>query len=258
MIKNMVVFMLLSGAASGTAYADSFVQEAGKGRIIITGLHTESARAFGDDGKAIDIPDYHQDQLYFQAEYGLTDDLTLLATPSYQGVDVDGTDKTSGLGYTDIGARYRIAHGDNWTFSVQGLARIPGKKRADRAAQIGRTDAEYDMRAGAGYSFGSSFISLEGGYRLRAGDPPNEFHADFTFGTRLTPRLMLMASSYNTFSDGRGVNVFNQSYRYNDVYPSLVYDITKNLSVQAGYFATVSGHNALRQRGPALGLWVKF
>jgi hypothetical protein len=258
MVKKMVVCMLLSGAASSTAYADPFVQEAGQGRIIITGLHTESSKGFGNDGKIIDIPDYHQDQVYFQAEYGLTNDLTLLLTPSYQGVDVNGTDKTTGLGYTDIGARYRIAHGDNWIISVQGLARIPGKKRADRAAQIGRTDAEYDMRAGVGYSFGSSFISLEGGYRLRAGDPPNEFHADFTFGTQLAPRLSLMASSYNSFSDGRGVNIFNQSYRYNDVYPSLVYELTKNFSVQAGYFATISGRNALRQRGPTLGLWVKF
>ncbi|HEX7852220.1 MAG TPA: transporter [Sphingobium sp.] len=258
MIKKMVIYVLLLGAAPSTAYADPFVQAAGEGRIIITGLHTNSPTGFGDNGKVIDIPDYHQDQVYFQAEYGLTNNLTLLATPSYQGVDVNGTDKTSGLGYTDIGARYRIFHDDNWTVSLQGLVRIPGVKRADRAAQVGRTDAEYDMRAGVGYSFGSSFISLEGGYRLRAGDPPNEFHADFTIGTRLTSRLMLMVASYNTFSDGRGINVFNQVYRYDDVYPSLVYDITKHFSVQAGYFATFSGRNALRQRGPALGLWVKF
>jgi hypothetical protein len=40
--------------------------------------------------------------------------------------------------------------------------------------------------------------------------------------------------------------------------PSIVFDIAKNWSVQIGGFVTVSGINAGRELGPAVGLWYRF
>lgn len=257
MLKKLAAGVMLTGLGMGTAYADPFVEAKGQGRVIISAIHTESSRGFDNSGNVSDIPDYEQNQVYVQAQYGLTDDLTVLLTPSYRNVDVKGGDSTSGLGYTDIGARYRLAYGDNWVVSAQGLVRIPGKKRTDPFAQTGYTNAEYELRIGGAYVMGPAFVSAEAGYRFRSGDPPNEFRADFVLGGHVAPKIMVLATVLNTFSDGKG-RQFNRSYRYGDVYLSGVYDVNEQVSLQAGFTGTIYGKNALRQRGPFIGLWYRF
>lgn len=258
MLKKIIASMIVFGLSGGEAMADPFMQEKGTGRIIASGIHTRSGKGFDNNGNVEDINTYKQNQIYLQAQYGLTEDLTVLLTPSYRDVEVTGGDDTSGLGYTDVGARYRLAHGGNWVVSAQGLVRIPGRERADRIAQIGNTDMEYDVRLGAGYGKGPFFASVEGGYRFRAGDPPNEFRMEMAAGARVAPRLMVIGTSINVFSDGKGERIFDQSYRYGDLYLSAVYEISSNISLQAGYTGTIYGKNALRQRGPFIGVWYSF
>lgn len=253
--------VLLLAIWAAPASADPYTRAAGEGRIIANAILTNASKAFDDQGDALDIADYKQQHLYITGEYGVTDDLTVVLAPSLQHVKQTGGQSFSGLGYTDVGAKYRIAHGDDWTSSLQLLARIPGEKSADPIAQISQTGMEYDAKAGVGYSFGpgkKTFATGEVGYRFRSGDPPNEMHADFTLGSNVTDRLMLLAASYNTISDGKGRGIFNRRHRYHDIYVSGVYAINDNLSVQAGMTATVAGRNALRQSGPLVGLWYKF
>jgi hypothetical protein len=234
---------------------------AGTGRVIITGIYSHAGESFDNSGTARPAPDYDQYQVYAQAQYGVTDDLTLLATPSFKRVTVENGDDSTGLGYTEVGARYKLVDKGGFVFSLQGSAFIPGVKRRDIVAQIGSTDAQYDVRAQAGYGFKigtvDAFASAEGGYRFRAGDEPNEVHGDFTLGVHATKRLMFIANSYNTWSDGRGEGIF-PAYRYSNVYAGGVYDLTARLSVQLGALASVSGRNALRERGLFTGLWFKF
>lgn len=254
---------LASGAAAALsgatpARAQAFTQEKGHGRVITSLLWSDSHKGFDDDGHTIDIADYKKTEVYFLAEYGLTDDLTLLLTPSLRDVSVEGGSDSKGFGYTDVGARYRVANTGNFVFSVQGLARFPGKKRRDLLAQVGVTDMEYDVRGQAGYTFGQgSFAIVEGGYRFRAGDPPNAFNLDATLGLRVAPKLLLLASSYNTISDSRGRGVF-APYRYHNVYLSGAYDVSRHVTLQLGASGTVAGRNALRERGLLAGVWYRF
>lgn len=248
--------VLLFGAS--TARAQAFTQEKGHGRVITSLLWSESRKGFDDDGHTVDIADYQKTEVYFAAEYGITDDLTLLVTPSLRDVSVKDGDDSRGLGYTDLGARYRIAKGERFVLSLQGLARFPGQKRRDILAQVGSTDMEYDLRAQAAYTFGrGSFAILEGGYRLRAGDPPNAVNIDATLGIRAAPKLLLLASSFNAISDGAGRGVFRR-YRYHNVYVSGAYDVSRHVTVQLGATGTVAGRNALRERGLLAGLWYRF
>jgi len=243
-------------------WAQGFMQPEGKGRVITSVIYSHSDKGFDDDGDAVDIADYDQLQVYVLAEYGLTKDLTLLLTPSYRDVQVKGGDSTSGLGYTDVGARFRLASTDTFTLAAQGLVRIPGKKRRDNVAQIGATDAEYDLRMQGTKTFEiggmSSFFILEGAYRLRDGQPPNEFKIDGTLGVRLAPRFQVLASSYNTISDGRGVGIFSNKFRYHNAYVSGVYDVTPQVSLQLGLQGTLAGRNALRERGLFGSAWFRF
>ncbi|MGY4399004.1 hypothetical protein ACVWZA_004216 [Sphingomonas sp. UYAg733] len=247
--------------ASAEAQAGPWTMPAGDGRVIVTAIYSHADKTFDGNGDARNAPVYDQYQAYFQAEYGLTDDLTLLLAPSLRRVTVENGDSSTGLGYTELGARYKLLDRNGLVFSLQGTAFIPGVKRRDVVAQIGSTDPQYDARAQVGYGFKigktDAFISADGGYRYRAGDQPNEIHSDVTFGVHATKRLMFIANSYNTWSDGRGRNIF-PSYRYSNIYAGGVYDLSDRVSLQLGGLATVSGRNALRERGIYTGLWVRF
>ena len=232
-----------------------------RGQVIATFYYSRSERGFDADGQTIDIADYDKLELYVLAEYRLTDELTLLFKPSLRDVSVEGGDDSSGFGYTDIGARYRFAAGEDWSLAVEGTARIPGVDREDSIAQVGSTDAEYDLRLRGFHSFtlgeDSAFIDLQGSYRLRDGDPPDEFHADITLGYRPIPDLLLMAQSFSTISDGRGQGIFD-SYEYHNVQLSAVKQVSPGVSLQAGWVGTIDGKNALRERGVFGGVWISF
>lgn len=250
--------VLAAPFAATPALGQAFTQEKGHGRVITTVLTTRSDKGFNDRGNVTDIADYHMTDIFFAAEYGVTDDLTLLATPSLRDVTVRGGDDSRGLGYTDLGARYRFAHGGNFVVSAQALARIPGTRRRDVQAQVGSTDAEYDLRVQGGYTFGKgSFAILEGGYRWRAGDPPNAVNIDATLGIRAAPRLLLLASSFNAISDGAGRGIFRR-YRFHNLFLSGAYDVSRHITLQLGATGTVAGRNALRERGGIAGLWFRF
>ncbi|MBW4331987.1 transporter [Stakelama sp. CBK3Z-3] len=233
-----------------------------RGQVIATFYYSNSEQGFDADGHRVDIADYRKMELYLLTEYRVTDDVTLTVTPSLRDVSVEGPDNdSSGLGYTDVGARYRFAHGDGWSLATQGTIRIPGDSRRDVLAQVGSTDTEYDLRLRGIYGFAigadSGFVDLQGAYRLRDGDPPNEYHVDITAGYRPAPRLLLMAQSFNTFSDGRGEGIFDR-YRYHNAQLSAVYEVAPGLSLQAGWVGTLGGKNALRERGAFGGVWVSF
>lgn len=248
-----------AAAAAAPAAAGPWTMADGKGRVIVTAIYSHAPKIYGPDGNPAPAPDYDQYQIFFQGEYGITDRLTLLAAPSLRRVEVEGGDNTSGLGYTELGARYKLLDQDQFVLSLQGTTLIPGVRRRDNIAQIGSTDTQVDVRVQAGYSFDlgntPGFASAEGGYRLRGDGQPDEFRLDATVGIKPAARLTLLANAFNTWSNGRGP--FG-SYRYSNVYAGAVYEVTDTVAVQLGGLATVTGRNALRERGVYIGLWLKF
>ena len=248
-------------AVASPAFAGPWPLEKGKGQAIATFYYSDSPKGFDGNGDVIDMRDYTKTELYLLMEYGVTDDLTVIVTPSLRDVTVENGQDSKGLGYTDVGARYRVFHKDGMVVSLQGLARIPGDSRRDVLAQVGNTDAEYDLRMLVGDTFkvgkGYAFLDVQGAYRFRTGNPPDEYHADVTLGYRPVPQLMFLAQSFNTISNGSGEGVF-RSYNYSNAQLSAVYDISPKVSVQLGALGTIAGKNALRERGLFTGLWFHF
>lgn len=255
--------LLASLAIPSGAAAQGFVMEQGEGRVIATGLYSVSDKQFDNDGDVIDINDYRQAQIYLNGEYGLTDDLTLLVTPSFRDISIDNEPERdeTGFQFLDLGARYRVAHIGNTHFSVQAKIRIPTDTFRDELAQVSINGTTYDFRGQVAHSFeiggNQAFVIGDAGYTFREDDPPNEFRADFAFGYRPTPRTLLLANLYNTFSDGQGSNGFTD-YRYHNLFLSGVYDVSESWSLQVGGLMTLDGESALRERGLLLGAWLRF
>lgn len=249
--------------APGILHAQAWVQPEGEGRVITSIIYSHSDKGFDGDGDVIDINDYSQWQAYFNGEYGVTDDLTLLLTPSLRSIEVENEPFRSetGFQFLDVGARYRVADLGDTVVSLQALARIPAETYRDELAQVSVQGVGLDLRAQVGHGFQmggrNSFASISAGYNFRGGDSPNEFRADLAAGTEVSPNFMILGNLYNTISDGRGSNGF-PSYRYHNVMLSGVYEVSDDLSLQLGGLATVAGKNALRERGIIAGFWYNF
>ncbi|MBF5091548.1 hypothetical protein F1640_16355 [Novosphingobium sp. NBM11] len=254
----MLPFAVAAAMVGEPAWADAFVQQKGQARVIVTTVLTDSAKGFDDNGDVASINKYKLRQVYVNAEYGVTDNLTVIAAPSFRHVHIDNADQTTGFGYSELGARLQLARGSHWAVSTQALVRIAGHGNTGNVAQLGNTGTDFDARLAAAYFDSRVFVSAEAGYRVRSGDLPNETHIDGSAGVHLSPKFMVLASSANTISDGAGRGVFNRPYRYGDGFLSLVYSVNKNISFQAGYTATLYGRNALRQRGLTFGVWYNF
>lgn len=260
-LLGCAALLALSGEAAAQNYEAS-ESSAGGGQVIATVYYTNSAKGFDASGDSVDIADYQKLELYLLAEYEVADRLTLVFKPSFSDISVEGPGgDSSGLGYTDLGARYNFAEGEGWFLAAEGLLRIPGEDRLDNIPQASRSGEEYDLRlrgfkdlSGGGFP---GFVDLQGSYRLRSGNPPNEFHLDATVGVRPSDDLLLMAQSFNTISDGAGQGIFND-YRYHNVQLSAVQSVGGGVSLQAGLVGSVAGENALRERGVFGGLWVSF
>ena len=196
-------------------------------------------------------------------EYGVTNWVTFMMSPSLQHVDIAAPvdAQRTGLGYTDIGGRLLLWQGSSWVLSAQTTLRVPGTFDKSNPAAIGYTDPELDIRALFGYSFTAgawpAFVDVQLAQRFRFDGPPDEFRADVTLGVRVDPRWLVLLQSFNVISEGAGTLGFS-SYAYYKFQLSAVYAVTPAMSLQLGGFTTYAGHNALQENGVVLSGWYKF
>jgi hypothetical protein len=253
------VALMLMGAVQARAAA--WTEAQGQGQVIGDVYHTDSQKGFDPNGHVTGINGYHKTEVTVYGDYGITPKLTGFVQTGLERVTIDNQDATQGLGYSEIGGRYKLTSLDAGALSIQASVRLPGSSRVNGPAQVGNTDTQEDLRVLYGQAFKvagkDAFIDLEGGYRFRNGAPPNEYHLDATVGLRPTAKLLLLAQMFGTISDGAGTGVFTK-YRYYNAQVGAAYDITPHWTVQAAWVGTVYGQNALQERGFNIGLWHKY
>jgi hypothetical protein len=243
--------------------AGAWTFPAGSGQIIVTSLASFADRAFSTGLSLQGRPRYRKLELGALIEYGVTDQLTLIALPTLQDIDVAAPTnaRRGGMGYSDFGARYRFLEGNGWVASGQATVRVAGTNDISNPAAIGYTDTEIDLRALFGVNFAlrnfPAFLDIEVAQRARLGAAPDEFRADATLGIHATQRLMLLVQSFNVISEGAGAPPF-ASYSYHKLQLSAVYALTSKLSVQFGGYVTYAGHNALQENALLLAAWYRF
>ncbi len=249
--------------AAAPALAGAFTQPQGTGQVLAVTTITKADRSFDDKGGLTDTPDYRKIETPILVEYGVTDWLTAMVTPTHLDVDAGGPNggQYSGAGYTDLGARVRLYATPTTAFSVQALARLPGARDDANPAEAGSTDGEIDLRAlyGIGFEMAGrpAFVDLQAAYRIRLEEPPDEWRFDATFGFRPSPGWLVLAQLFNVISNGEGEAPFSAT-RYHKAQLSLVWDIKPDVSLQFGGVTTYAGENALQENGLVAGLWYRF
>ncbi|WP_249729599.1 MULTISPECIES: hypothetical protein [unclassified Chelatococcus] len=254
--------------ASRTAQAGAWTLPAGKGQAIVTGTFLKADRYFDAQGRTIRGPDYRKFEATAFIEYGVTDSLTAIVSPSLLSTRVAGPEPAqyTGLGYTDIGARYRLLDLDGWIVSAQAIAGFPGPTNPLNPAEVCCTDKYADARILVGKSFmlgtWPSFVDAQAAYRLRSGAASDEIRFDLTLGIRPLPKWLLLAQSFNvlatnSLASGSALGLLSGT-RYHKVQVGAVWDFADDWSLQIAGVATIAGKSAPLERGLVSGLWYRF
>ncbi len=259
--------LLVLAIAPSPARAGAWTLPENIAQILVIGTMTRADRIFDDSGTKQPTPRYSKFELQALMEYGVTDWLTLIVAPGLQHINIaPPTDaRRTGFGTSEFGARARLWHGDlpgaSWVLSGQATMRVPGTYDTGNPAAVGYTGFDTDLRALFGVSFRlggwPAFVDLQLAQRFRGDGPPNETRFDATFGVRPAPQWLVLAQSFNVFSQGAGDALFPATH-YHKLQLSLVYAITANWSVQGGFVTTFAGRNALQENGLLLGAGYRF
>ncbi|MCI0466198.1 MAG: hypothetical protein L0Y57_04220 [Beijerinckiaceae bacterium] len=233
----------------------------GKGQIIVYSAFTDSTRAFDAQGNLIPVPEYKKFELGAYIEYGLTEWLTLVASPAYDRVSNPPPGESYyGPGESEIAARFGVLWNETSILSFQAGVRSPGASLADSLGPFDpRRAAALELRGLAGRSFTvmnmDAFADAQAAYRFYAGGQPGEWRIDLTLGMRPIPGLLMMLQSFTSIASGS--SQFGH-VSWTKLQPSIVYTIAPQWSVQIGGFITVSGVNAGRELGPIAAVWYRF
>ncbi len=259
-----VIWVALAAALRvGAAHAGAWAQGEGQGLVIVATTFDTSGQAFDAKGRLSPVSYYRKFELGLYAEYGLTDNVTLVARPSFENVTTGGPPPGAyrGIEAMEAGARVQLAKIGDAVFAAQALVKIPGSTNRSNTALAGSTADEIEARFLAGASISAfdrpGFIEADVAWRGRDGGHPGEARLDVTLGLRVTDKAQLLLQSFNATTTGAGDAVY-PAQRSAKLQPSVVYEIAPGWSLQGGAYATVAAQNARRERGVVVAVWKKF
>jgi len=232
---------------------------------IISGVTVSTA------SKRFDASAIRQDGFFFRksfvqtsVEYGLTDDVTLLAAPEYAQAEwgangeqtVHAPDAALGIGVRVL----LFAH--IGMLSVQGTARSGGVFDAyyvqgENVKPAASREGELRLLYGTNYRlFGDNgFIDLQAAKRWVSRPRPDETAFDATAGLWLGSATLVMVQGFNIVSGG-GAQAPYTSYHEHKLEVSLVQRISERWSLQIGAFVSPAGQNIIVERGLCSAIWV--
>ena len=222
--------------------------------------YSEGSRRFEPSGKPVPTPTTRKIEASGYLEYGLASWLTLIAAPTMARADGGAANAITGSDGSALGARLKVLGDADRIIALQVLVQPPfGASRDAQRAAGGSKSAAVDLRVMAGRAFTvmglPAFADIQPGVRLYADPFPTETRLDLTFGIRPLPDLLVLVQDFNSLASA---DASVAATAYSKVQASLVYDVSRRWSLQAGAFRTIAGRNALRDMGPLAALWYRF
>lgn len=264
--RQRVLFAVRAAAASlivmiaAVAQAGAFMQNPGEGVAIAGGAFTDAVRAYDRAGRLIPVAPWRKFELTSYAEYGITDWLTAVASPSLFVFRQDPPGQSrAATGVAEAGARVRLIGWDNGILSAQTIVRAPLAGAAARPFIDTTRFVQIDARIAWGSSFEllgfRSFSDLQLGFRSN-GNFGHEARIDATLGVyALDSELLLLFQSFTALSPGR---LGTAKYLSQKVAASAVYWVTPAIGVQIGGVFGLRGINTGAERGGFTAVWVRF
>lgn len=249
------------------ALAGAWTQEAGKAQLIQTLGAYESDRFLNRSGAGVGIPAYRKQEYQLYGEYGLTGATTLGAQVSAAQAGQSGQD-ASHTGTSRLFVRQRLWQEGGWVISAEPSLLLPAPmQEGSQAVAVGPDVMAGQLRALVGYSpsgwWGSPFVSVEGGYRIREGGTGGQWLADATAGLHLSEKILVMAQAFATVSADPiplQTPALNPDRRFHLATAQLsgVYWFRPDLGVQLGASHDLRARNTGEGSAVLIGLWKRW
>jgi hypothetical protein len=261
MLARVLVVLVAVMASAGGAYGGAWTLPHGHWQSFSTTTQSNASLSFDSHGRA-DVPTvFNKLLVQNNFEYGLTNAITLFATPAYASARIQTPTVPLTVARNtsfEAGARLMldVRHGK---LSFQGSYKTAGAFDLSVSAnQASGRQIEIRLLYGTSFKlFGlDGFLDAQVAQRWIAFPRPNETPIDLTLGLWFTKRTMLMAQSFNTISAGDAAAPYSY-YRTHKLELSVVQRLTRHWSLQLGAFYSPAGQNALVERGFSLSLWTQ-
>jgi hypothetical protein len=265
--------------------AGAFLQPPGEGIAILSTSFAEAHKAYDSLGRLVSAPAYDKFETQLYVEYGLAEEITLVAETSYMRFRGSGAlrpfeqlalltqearagaalylppgvgagARYEGLGAGWLGARVKLLGIGSVIVSAQGSLRgatDPGRKFLDMSEHMqadARLQLGWPTELLGFFGFGDAQI----GFRS-SGQNGDEIRGEITTGLRPRDDILLLAQGFFTFTPWASGGAFTASHR---LQLSAVYDLTSAVSVQLGARAAIRGVNDSAERGLIGALWYRF
>lgn len=242
---------------SPTARAGAWTQERGHGLVITTFTSSRADDAYDGSGARVGPRDFKKDELKTYAEYGLIRGVTLILAPSAQIVSDDAsgvTRKERGLADVDLALRLRLFARGRRVISIEPHVILPGTvaNKGNALLASGKTDFELRVLYGLSGQFLHKpvFFNAEAAFRSRSGAFANEWRGDLSAGIEPLPRWQIIAKTSSIVSTG--------GFSLHKAGASLVYALSKKLSLEASMTRAIAGRDVVREKAYVAGVWVRF
>ena len=197
-VKTLLLSGLIFVLIAGPVFAGAWTREKGGVYAQITANKYTADENFDNDGNKEDFADngeFSDENMNLYLEYGLADELTMVASWSYKWLEYEDDlvrNETDGFSDLELGMKYRLFEKNGGVGSIQALVKVPEAYDEDDAVPLGNAQYDYEFRFLYGQSLYPHFpgyLNLEAGYRFRAEEPADELKYLLEFGADFTKKL---------------------------------------------------------------------
>ncbi len=260
-MRALLTAFLAAALPVQAAWASAWTLDRGHWQVF-TGVTTSRAKhSFDHDGRPSEAVVFSKMLVQNWMEYGLTDAVTLFASPEYVTAETDmGRQDLARVHSASFEAGLRILLLTRiGMLSLQASGKTAGAFDMSVSAS-GAAGRQFELRLLYGRGFKllrhNAFLDIQAAERWIQRPRPNELTLDATAGLWLTKDDLVMVQNFNMFSHGATGPPY-QHYRLHKLQASLVERITPRWSVQSGYFLAFAGRNIVQEQGFLTTIWYR-
>jgi outer membrane putative beta-barrel porin/alpha-amylase len=276
---SLVLFGILFSMTFSNLYAGAWTQKANSGFYKLGMRYISATNLYDKDGNKIEIPKLTNLFIALYGEYGLNDQLTLIANFSLlESIKIDDFknngnvvlkgSSNNGIADSELGLRYKIWQGEGSILSTELFFGIPvGDTENKNGLYTGDNEFNQNINILLGQSFYPFplYFSAQIGFNNRAGGFSDEVRYATEIGFNFIPNLLLALKIYGveTLENGSD-NVVGGSYGFhsnNQKYlafgPELNYSITNSIGLSLGFESATNAANVPSALAYSFGIYFK-
>ncbi len=266
------VGLLTACLSPSIPHAAAWTQKEDDTFLAFNTFYYHTSKSFDLSGNSQQTDPFTKVELNPYFEYGLTDRLTLGASPFLQVIRqrsraTGDSENNIGLAEAEIFARWKVWEQGAYVTSLQPLLKLPSLYSDRDGLKAGRSQMDVELSWMNGYGFDlygeHHFLMGDVSYRRRLGVLEDQLKLHLGLGIGLSDTWTMLPQLYQTIPIGTSasntVSVSGQNdYSLTKLQLSAIYTLNDATSVEIGGFAHVAGKSTGEGGGALVSVWKRW